>query len=256
MEPIPRRCPASVTTSPVGPRELTRRSRELRRRIGQQIVDLRTEANLTQAQLARCAGIDQAHLWRIEAGSINGSLEVLVAISACLGCDLSVRLYPGSGPRLHDRFQAPMIEGLLRMVGPGWLPRPECPVPGARGVIDLVLTRATDHLTIACECHSELRRLELVIRRAAEKTDALRAQLGAPGMVSSLLLLRSTVATRAIARTYQATLGAAFPGRCTDAMAALRGDGVWPGPAIVWASVEGGRAEIVDGPPRGVRLGR
>jgi hypothetical protein len=71
-----------------------------------------------------------------------------------------------------------------------------------------------------------------------------------------MLLLRSTTSTRAVAQAYEATLAAAFPSRTAEAVAALRGEAAWPGPAIVWARVEAGRAEIMDAPPRGVRVGR
>jgi hypothetical protein len=149
-----------------------------------------------------------------------------------------------------------MIEALIRSTGREWRSQPEFAVPTARGVIDLVLSRVPDHVTIACECHSEVRRLELVIRRASEKAEALRGQLASPGTVSTMLLLRSTVATRAIVNSYAATLAAAFPARCTDAIAALRYGAEWPGPAIIWARVERGQAEILERTPRGIMLGR
>lgn len=242
---------------PVGPRELARRVRELRSRIGQQIAELRTEAGVTQAELARCAGIDAAHLLRIEAGRVAASVAVLQAIGACLGCDLGVRYFQGAGPRLHDRFQAPIIEALLRVRHPSWTGKPEVPVPAARGVIDLVLTRAGDQCTIACECHSELRRLDLVLRRAAEKAEALGPGFEGGPPASGLLLLRSTEATRAAARAFEATLAAAYPGRTSDAYAALTSPTApWPGPTILWARLEARRAEILAAPPRGVRVGR
>ena len=109
---------------------------------------------------------------------------------------------------------------------------------------------------IACEVHSELRRLELVLRRLGEKAEGLAGQLDGGTSVSRLLLVRSTMATRSIARAYEATLAAAFPARGDEAVAALRGEVVWPGPAIVWARLEGGGAQILDGPPRGVAIGR
>jgi transcriptional regulator with XRE-family HTH domain len=242
--------------SPVGPRELARRGRDLRTWIGQQILALRLDASISQAALARCAGIDPAHLHRIESGRAWASVEVLLGIGACLGADLGVRYYPGSGPRIHDRFQAPMIEALIREAGPAWRAQPEVVVPGARGVIDLVLRRRLDGQVVACECHSEVRRLELVIRRLGEKTEALAGDVaGAPAM-SGLLLLRDTVATRAIAKAYEATLAAAFPARVSDALEALRGAAPWPGPTLMWARVRGGSAEILQRPPRGVRVGR
>jgi hypothetical protein len=149
-----------------------------------------------------------------------------------------------------------MIEALIRALAAGWRTAPEVPVPAARGVIDLLLTRQSDRTTVACECHSELRRLDLAIRRATEKAAALEARFEGGPPASSLLLLRSTESTRAIARAYESTLSAAYPARTGDAVAALTADAAWRGPAIVWTVVDGGRARLLDGPPRGVRLGR
>ena len=237
-------------------RALAQVEEQLRSRIGRQIADIRLDAGVPRAELARCAGIDPGHLWRIEAGQASPSIAALVAISSCLSADVGVRLFLVAGPRLLDRFQAPMIEALIRHVGPDWRTRPELPVPAARGVVDLLLTRSLDRLAVICECHSELRRLELVVRRAAEKTEAGRAHVEATSTMSTLLLLRSTAATRSIARTYEATLQAAFPARSIDALDALSGRAAWPGAAIIWACVEAGRADLLNGPPRGLRLGR
>lgn len=240
----------------VGARERARRCRILRASIGRQIDDLRTEAGVTRAALARAADLDPAHLLRIEAGLANASFEALVALAATLGADVSVRLFSVSGPRIHDRLQAPMIDALVRALHRSWSVNPEFPVPDAHGVIDLVMRRRHVGLAVACECHSELRRLEQVVRRANDKAAAFRHAEGDEMIVSQLLLLRSTRETRAVVNAYQATLAAAYPARTADAVAALTGNAAWPGSAIVWARVEAGRAEILDGPPRGVRLGR
>jgi transcriptional regulator with XRE-family HTH domain len=227
-----------------------------RGRIGRQVVELRTDAGISRSALARCPDIDPAHLLRIEAGMASPSLDSLVAIGSCLGAEAGIRYFPTAGPRLRDRFQAPMVEQLIRGLGSTWVANPEVPVPAARGVIDVVLRRNSDHCIVACECHSELRRLELVIRRLAEKAMALGEQSGGGPAASTLLLLRSTESTRAVARQYEATLAAAFPGRAVDAIAALAGAARWPGPAIVWMHVRGLQAALLGGPPRGVRVGR
>jgi transcriptional regulator with XRE-family HTH domain len=245
-----------MTGRPVGSRDQARIVRTLRARIGRQVADARWDLGASRADLARCAGVDPGHLWRIEAGTANPSLETMVALASCLGMELGVRLFLVAGPRLRDRFQAPMIEALIRSLGQTWRPDPEVVVPAARGVIDLVLTRTLDQLVVACECHSELRGLEAVLRRLAQKTDALQVQDGATRTVSSLLLLRLTRATRETAVAYESTLAAAFPARTADVLQALRGTAAWPGPAIVWAVVEGGRARLLEVPPRGVRVGR
>jgi transcriptional regulator with XRE-family HTH domain len=237
-------------------REIARIHQELRARIGRQLSEIRTDAGVSRAELARCAGIDPAHVLRIEAGTATPSLRALVALADCLGSEVGIRLFPIARPRLRDRFQAPMVEALLRELGPAWRSRPEVPVPAARGVIDVVLTRALDQLTIACECQSEMRRLEQVLRRAHAKAEALRESGAQPGTLSTVLLLRSTVDTRALARSFASTLAAAYPARVVDALAALRGSSAWPGPAIIWARVDGGTATILDGPPRGLSVGR
>ena len=239
-----------------GPRERLRLVRQVRLRIGRQILELRVDAGVSRSALARCVGIDPSHILRIEAGDASPSLDSLIAISSCLGAEAGIRIFPTAGTRLHDRFQAPMVETLIRSLGPAWRATPEVPVTAARGVIDLVLTRAIDQCTVACECHSELRRIELILRRAAEKAGALGPQSVGGANASTLLAIRSTESTRAIARAYEATLAAAFPARSADAVAALTGTAPWPGAAIVWVVVEGGRGRLLDGPPRGVRLGR
>jgi transcriptional regulator with XRE-family HTH domain len=238
----------------VGVRELTRRERELRRHIGHQLLTIREDGGLTRAEVARAADIDRAHYSRIETGETGASLDVLTAIGAVLGCDLSVRYFPGSGPRIRDRIQAPIIEALIRVLDPSWVPQPEVPVlRPVRGVIDLVLRREIE--VVACEVQSELRRLEQVVRWSAEKAAALEHAEERPA--SRLLVVRSTTRTREIARQFEATLRAGYPATSSDAFGALsRPAEAWPGAAILWARLERGRAEILERPPRGVRIGR
>ena len=51
-------------------------------------------------------------------------------------------------------------------------------------------------------------------------------------------------------------IAAAYPARAADAVASLTADRPWPGAALLWANVELGHARILDGPPRGVTVGR
>jgi hypothetical protein len=160
-----------------------------------------------------------------------------------------------------------MLQALLAIIHERWLPRPEVAVARpVRGVIDLVLD-ASDEPTIACESQSELRRLEQQLRWSRAKADALQPataglQAGSPGgletsrPVSRLLLLRSTVRTRATVAEYADLVAAAYPARTADAYAALTRDAPWPGDALLWSRVEDGRATILDRPPRGIAVGR
>lgn len=251
----------------IGRHEAARRERELFRYIGRQVRDLRLDAGLSQAAIARAADIDPGHLSRIEAGTARPSLATLVRISIPLGAEAGVRLFAGAGPRLRDRFQARMVEALIRGLDPRWIAQPEVAVVApTRGVVDIVLTERRAHLLVAAEAHSELRRLEAQLRWANVKAEGLPSSLpfrsavaerGTEPAVSRLLLLRSTIDSRALARQFAATLAAAYPARSADAFAALAGpSGPWPGPAIVWMHVDGSGARLLEAPPRGVVIGR
>lgn len=218
---------------------------------------MRLDANVSVAELSRATNVAAGHLSRIEAGQANASMEVLIAVGVALGADLSVRYFPGSGPRIHDRFQALMVEALIRSLDPRWRVQLEVPVSKpSRGVIDAVLRDATTPLVVATEVHSDLHRLEQQLRWAHEKAKALTSLAGAP-RVSELLILRSTVRKRELARQYGATLRAAFPARAAEALAALTTpEAPWPGPAIVWMHLHGTTASLMRHPPPGVALGR
>ncbi len=242
--------------------ETTRRLRSQSTRTGDEVRRLRLDAGVSLRELSAVTGIHPSHLARIEAADVRPSLEVLTKIGVALGADLSIRYFAGTGPRLHDRFQAPMIEALLRVLDPRWEPTPEVSVVlPARGVIDLVLDDRSSPTTIASESQSEIRRLEQQVRWSAEKSDGLASRLADEGRgdreVSRLLLLRSTEATREIARRFEATLAAAYPAPAADVFAALTTPSApWPGAGILWIRLENGNGTVLAHPPRGVAIGR
>ncbi len=244
-----------------------RTANELRRRIGGEIRRLRLDAGISQARLAAAAQIDHGHLSRIEAGSREPSIAVLIAIGEVLGADVQLRLFPTTGPRIHDHIQAPMIDGLFVELHERWKRLAEVAVRRpARGFIDAVLYAANEHVVVATEAQSDIRRLEQQLRWAQDKADSLPSSTvwptlapgdAPPPRISQLLLLRSTQATRELARTFEATLASAYPARSADVHRALTtATGPWPGAGILWVVVEGGPARLLDRPPRGVRLGR
>ncbi|MDO8484474.1 MAG: helix-turn-helix transcriptional regulator [Candidatus Limnocylindrales bacterium] len=245
-------------------RETARRMRRSDVETGEQIRRMRLDAGVTLTELARIVDVHRSHIARIESATARPSLEVLTAIGVALGADMSLRYFPGSGPRLHDRFQAAMIEAFLRELDPRWLVELEVPViQPARGVIDVVLTDRHSSTTVAAEAQSELRRLEQQVRWSTEKADGLAQRVNPDGTgttdrrVSRLLMLRSTVTTREVARRYGTTLAAAYPARTEAVVPALTGPLVpWPGAGIVWMQVEGAEASLMRFPPRGVNLGR
>jgi len=242
-----------------------RRAQAQRRALGAEIRQLRLDAGISQRRLALAAGISQGFLCQIEDGEAEPSLSVLWAIAHALGAELSVRLFPNTGPAIQDRHQARMIEALLSASHTSWKRLVEVPVSfPARGSIDAVLVRGVD--VIALEAESSLRRLEQQIRRHEDKASSLpSAELwrfavdpdGPAPRVHRLLLLRSTHATRETTRAFAATMAAAYPTRAADLHAALAGPVTpWPGSGILWVDVSGESARILDRPPRGVGLGR
>jgi transcriptional regulator with XRE-family HTH domain len=244
-------------------RETARRMRRLGLQNGEEIRRLRLDAGVSLAQLSEVVGVHKSHVARIESSQVQPSLAVLTAIGVALGADLSVRFYPGSGPRLHDRFQAPMVEALIRALDPRWSPALEVPITQpSRGVIDLVLTDRASPVIIASEVQSELRRLEQQIRWSNEKAVGLAERLAnerpaSLASVSRLLILRSTLTTRELARRYRSTLAAAYPAGTEEVVQALTTPSVrWPGAGIVWMRIERGNVTLLRHPPRGVDLGR
>jgi len=136
--------------------------------------------------------------------------------------------------------------------------------PAVRGVIDLVLQDRDSWDLVAAEAHSQLKSVELLLRRAGEKADALPSATGYPWSPEPvaptsgrLLLLRSTSATHELVRTLPATFRAAYPDSPETAVDALRGGSrPWPGSAIVWVHIDGAATRVLEGTPWAVRLGR
>jgi transcriptional regulator with XRE-family HTH domain len=238
-------------------RETSRRLRLLTLRIGEDVRRLRLDAGVTLRDVASATGLDASHIARIEKGLTHASLGSLTAIGVALGADLNARFYAGSGPRLHDRFQAPMIEALLRSLSRSWTARLEVPTPAStRGVADIILSARASRLLVIGEAQSELGRLEQQLRWIAEKAKAFEEAERGRLRVGRLLILRSTSTTRDLARRFDATLSTAYPARSANVFDALTEGSDWPGDGIVWMRVEAGMAELLRHPPRGVRVGR
>ena len=208
-----------------------RRAVEARRALGEDLRRLREDAGLPKSAVARVAGIDPTHLYLVEEGRREASAQVLARVAAALGADVSIRLFPTSGPRIRDRFQARMVEAFLRDLPKRWSRSVEVAVHRpVRGVIDAVLGDSSAGRIVTLEAQSELRRLEQQIRWAFAKTEALPSsalwRFLAPDpahvpVVSQILLLRSTTSTRDLARTFRATLSAAYPAEPADLQRSL-----------------------------------
>src|SRR3990170_1608160 len=210
-----------------------------------------------QRDLRRAVGLEIRRA-REDAGVSQDRLAAEAAIARALGGRLRIRIEPGSGPAIRDHIQAAMLQALLPLIDVRWARFLEVPVHRpVRGMIDLVLADQPANLLVATELQSQIRRLEQQLRWAMEKAEALRnlpdlAPQGAgdPPTISRLLVLRSTAATRALERTYGHVLAAAYPAPAHEVMAALTGTAPWPGAGILWMTVEGGGAHLIERRPR------
>src|SRR5262245_18823047 len=152
------------------------RARHLRRDIVKALQEALDDAGVSRRAVCRAAGIGPNTFVALERDDREPTIEVLARLAAALGGELSLRFHPGTGPLVGDHLQAAMVQALMRSLGAPWSAQLEVPVwTPARGSVDVVL-RHTDGSLVACEAHSELRRLEQQIRWASEKAAALDAQ--------------------------------------------------------------------------------
>jgi transcriptional regulator with XRE-family HTH domain len=226
------------------------------------IEQARRDAGLSMRQVSAACGVSQPHLSQILAGDREPSISVLTAIATALGGDVSIRFYPTTGPAIHDRFQAPIVEELVRIAHQSWRRQVEVAVfRPARGFIDLVLDRDIPSDIVATEVQTRLDRLEQTLRWTKDKATSLpssdlwRDRMDDP-TVHRLLVLRSTASTRVLARRFEGTLRAEFPAPAAAVYRALTENSPWPGDGILWADVRGDVTTILDRPPRSVPVGR
>lgn len=235
--------------------EVARRQREHRRALGMQIRHLREDAGVRQAALATAAGMARSHLSRIEAGTAEASLAAFEAVAVALGADLQIRVFPGAGVPIRDRYQARIVEHLLRLAHPRWRRVPEVVVfRPVRGVVDLVLHDPREPVMVATEVESGIRRVEQQLRWHNLKAEGLRQGSDLPvggSPVSQLLVLRDTAANRRVVETFRETFAAAYSADPEPALRALTdAHAPWPGNAILWARIDGGVVTITVHPMR------
>ena len=208
----------------------------LHRSLGADVLRLREDAGVRRPELARSADVDPGYLWRIETGTERPSLEICARLADALGADLAARLYPNTGPAIRDRHQAGILEALLAILHPRWRAFPEIAVRRpSRGWIDVGLLDAKSGVFVAVEIQSELRRLEQLVRWAAEKAASVPSWVGWPAKgdeiaVSQLLVVRDTRTTRAVAREFGRVLRSAYPAHPEEARASLTEGRHGPGP--------------------------
>lgn len=204
-----------------GPRERgLARSARLRAQLSREWRDLRLQAGLTQGAVARSMGISKATYGRIERGEVR---EIGVGrgsvISAILGTNLSVKLFPG-GPPLRDQAHAALISRFERRLPAMWRAVHESPMPIA-GDLRAWDLRLEGPVTIGVEAETrptDLQALERAVHLKQRDSKVVRA----------ILLVADTEHNRALLRVVLPLLRPAFPLSTREVLQALR-DGRDPG---------------------------
>jgi transcriptional regulator with XRE-family HTH domain len=115
-----------------------RRVARVRRNLVDQLCLLVGDSGVTVRQLGEASGLTPQYVARVLAGTERPTLEAYARLAEALGADLHCRFYPNTGPAIHDRHQAPILEFLLGARHRRWEPHVEPMVHRpSRGWIDL-----------------------------------------------------------------------------------------------------------------------
>jgi transcriptional regulator with XRE-family HTH domain len=210
--------------------------RELRRaatRFGEDFREMRLQAGVSQAAVARAIGVARSVICRMEAGDVEVAAYIRSRAAAVLGAQFRFGLYADGPALIRDAAQAAIVERLLAMRHRRWSATVEAPVPGPGQRSTDVRLEAHEDLVLT-EVETHIRALEGIVRECHDKRTAVAA--GMPGKrVHVLLILPPSPHHRALVRSHPETIRAAFPVSSTEIERALTSVQLpWPGDGILW----------------------
>lgn len=143
---------------------------------GRELRLARMTAGLSQAQVARLAGVSQSRVSRAERGVGDIRLAARCRLAAACGHELGWHLYPVTSVRLRDSGQLLIAQAIVTAAHSSWEPRLEAPV-GAndRRAADLLLIGGSEIVHIEIEralvdVQAQLRSAQLKRQTLAETT--------------------------------------------------------------------------------------
>jgi transcriptional regulator with XRE-family HTH domain len=149
-----------------------RRGERLLRAFAEEVVEVRLAAGLTQADVARTAGLTRQTYGRLEQGRRpTTSIREAARIAAALGHELSVRMYPAGDP-IRDAGQQRRIAMLVAAARPPLRVRTEVPLPRRDDRQELRawdLELRLDESRMVVEVEMRLRDIQALERRIALK---------------------------------------------------------------------------------------
>ena len=149
-----------------------RRSRQLRGRTADGLVNARRAAGLSRREIARCIGVGHERVARAERGDPAAlTIDLTARIAAALGQELAVSLFPAGEP-VRDKGHLALLQRLRSRIGPGlrWRTEVAVPIPGDRRSADAVITGRGFEVMVEAETHlDDIQALERSI--AAKQRD-------------------------------------------------------------------------------------
>ncbi|MDH4334851.1 MAG: helix-turn-helix transcriptional regulator [Chloroflexota bacterium] len=176
--------------------------------------ELRLAAGLTQATVARASGIARSTYADLERGR-TAQVNLLLAsiVSAALGQDLSVKLYPFGSP-VRDAAHLRLLSEFVARLSAFWRVTHEAPLPieGDRRAWDLLLNGPA---SIGVEAETRLGDVQALER-------AIHLKQRDSGVRRVLLVVRGSKRNRMLIRHHLPHLRTAFPLGTAEVMRALR----------------------------------
>ncbi len=191
-----------------------RRGRLLAQQIGQELLEARLAAGLSQAFVARAAGLTQSRISRTERARPSvARLDELARHCAVLGLQLGARPYPEGSP-VRDAPQLLLLVALREMVHPifRWRTEVTLNLPGDKRAWDAWLDGPGD---VAIDAETRIRDMQALQRKLELKW----RDSGCPRLV---LAVAATAHNRRVIREHRAALASTLPLDSREVLAALR----------------------------------
>ncbi len=228
--------------------------RDLETRIGQALRETRRSIGWSQTEVAARAGLSSSMVGKVEAGSSNSSLRVVVALADALGIRLDLRVdtpFLADRVRQRDPAHARCIAYCRRRFeAAGWRTASEVEVVGrSRGWIDVVAYEPRGRTLLVVEVKTELLdlgELERQLGRYGREAWTVARRLGWPTsrVVEMVLFLATDANDRRLAANRE-LLALSFPTRAHDLARSVAHGGAWADRARGLAMIDpyGRRAE-------------
>jgi len=195
------------------------RARDQGRRFGAELRIARTVAGLTQAQVARMAGVSQQQVSRAERGDVGVPLNARCQMAAACGYEVALKLFPVATVSLRDSGQLSVAAALVGLLHPVWQPRLEVPVaPGDLRAADMLLSHPKE--VIHLEIERGIVDFQAQLRSGQVKREIFAAGESRP--VRLVLAVPDTQGMRARLRALRPLLDRSLPMDTRRILGALR----------------------------------